>query len=93
MHQHHDHSDQSDKPASFWKTSRGIALIMLGLVVAFYLIREHWTHLGQTWPYLLLLLCPAMHLFMHGGHGHGGHGHGHKHPGPTVRPRNKANDG
>jgi len=23
-------------------------------------------------PYLILLACPLMHLFMHGGHGHGG---------------------
>jgi hypothetical protein len=27
-------------------------------------------------PYLLLLACPLMHVFMHGGHGgHGGHDH------------------
>lgn len=26
--------------------------------------------------YGLLLLCPLMHIFMHGSHGHGGHGHG-----------------
>ena len=70
MNQHQDHADQSDQPVSFWKSGGGVALIMLGLVVAFYFIREHWTHLGQTWPYLLLLLCPAMHLFMHGGHHH-----------------------
>lgn len=70
MNQHRDHSGQSDSQDSFWKSSRGIALVMLGLVVAFYLIREHWSHLGQRWPYLLLLLCPAIHLFMHRGHGH-----------------------
>lgn len=34
---------------------------------------------AQSWlpaytPYVLLLLCPLMHLFMHGGmHGHGSH--------------------
>jgi len=35
----------------------------------------------QTLPYLLLLACPLMHLFMH--HGHGGHQHGKA---PDDRP-------
>jgi hypothetical protein len=49
------------------------ALVMLGLIGGFYLLREHWGHVLGFWPYLLLLACPLMHLF----HGHGGHGHGH----------------
>lgn len=84
MAEYNHHSEQSGKPAPFWKSSGGVALIMVGLVVAFYLIREHWTHLGQTWPYLLLLLCPLMHLM------HGGHGHHHQHSEPTVRQRNRS---
>jgi hypothetical protein len=32
-------------------------------------VREHWGHLAGNWIYLILLLCPLMHLFMHGGHG------------------------
>lgn len=52
----------------------GIALIMLALVAGFYLLREHWAHVAGNWPYLLLLMCPLMHLF-----GHGGHSHGHSH--------------
>ncbi|MDO9286696.1 MAG: DUF2933 domain-containing protein [Aquabacterium sp.] len=43
---------------------------MTALIVAFYLLREHWGHVAGYWPYLLLLACPVMHLF----HGHGGHG-------------------
>lgn len=78
MVQHQKHSEESEKPTSFWKSSGGVALLMVGVVVVFYLIREHWTHLGQTWPYLLLLLCPLMHL-MHGGHG--GHSHSDRQPG------------
>lgn len=72
MNPNHTNFDQFDKATPFWKSGVGVALIMLALVVTFYLIREHWAHLGQRWPYLLLLLCPLMHLFMHGGHGHGG---------------------
>jgi hypothetical protein len=38
-------------------------------------------------PYLILLACPLMHLFMH--RGHGGHQHGHE-PGqaPAGLPAN-----
>ena len=46
-----------------------IALLMIVLIVAFYLLREHWGYVSGLWPYLLLLACPLMHLF----HGHGGH--------------------
>jgi hypothetical protein len=28
-------------------------------------------------PYLILLACPLMHLFMHHGHGHGHKSHRH----------------
>lgn len=48
-----------------------IAWAMIGVIVAFFLLREHWGHVAGYWPYLLLLACPVMHLF----HGHGGHGH------------------
>jgi hypothetical protein len=41
------------------------------LVAGFYLLTEHTAHVFGALPYLLLLSCPLMHLFMH--HGHGGH--------------------
>ena len=44
------------------------ALIAVAAIAAFALLREHWSHVAGYWPYLLLLLCPLMHLF----HGHGG---------------------
>lgn len=43
-------------------------------VAAVFLWTEHRAHLLGVLPFLLLLACPLMHLFMHGGHGHGGHG-------------------
>jgi hypothetical protein len=46
-----------------------VASEMLILIVAFYVVREHWNHVVGAWPYLLLLLCPLMHVFMHRGHG------------------------
>ena len=54
-----------------------IALIVFLVIAAFFLIAEHRAHLSgwfTYWPYLLLLACPLMHRFLHGGHGHGGHG-------------------
>lgn len=50
-----------------------IAWIVFAAIAAFYLLSEHRAHLLGTLPFLLLLACPLMHLFMHGGHGHGGH--------------------
>ncbi len=75
MHHHDMHAVPPGEPTSppFWKSPMAVAVIMLALIAAFYLLREHWSHVVGNWPYLLLLLCPLMHLFGHGGHG--GHGH------------------
>jgi hypothetical protein len=43
--------------------------------VGLYLLVTHTGHVLKALPYLLLLACPLMHLFMHRSHGeHGGHG-------------------
>lgn len=53
-------------------------------IIAFFLLTEHTAHVFGILPYLLLLACPLMHLFMHGRHGgHGdpsGHVPTHDHP-------------
>lgn len=61
----------------WWRTRGGVAAIGFGLVVAFFVLREHYEHALGMLPYLLLLACPLMHLLMP--HGHGGH-HGHGEP-------------
>lgn len=44
-------------------------------ISAFLLLVEHRVHVFGALPYLLLLACPLMHLFHHGGHrDQGGHG-------------------
>lgn len=57
---------------TFLRSRTGLALLVFLGIAAFFLITEHTAHLYGILPYALLLLCPLMHLFMHGGHG--GHG-------------------
>lgn len=53
-----------------WRSKTGIVLGMLLVIALFYLAREHYGHMLGLLPYLILLLCPLMHVF---GHRHGGH--------------------
>ncbi|MEQ8956219.1 MAG: DUF2933 domain-containing protein [Pseudomonadales bacterium] len=54
---------------SFWWTPKGLAALGLIAIAAYVLITEHGAHLAPWLPFLILLLCPLMHIFMHGGHG------------------------
>jgi hypothetical protein len=66
--------DESRGGAGFWTSKTGIALCVFVAIAALFLILEHRAHALQWLPYALLLACPLLHLFMHGGHGgHGGH--------------------
>jgi hypothetical protein len=47
---------------------RNLTLAVFGSAAAYFLLTEHYAHTVQALPWLLLLACPAMHLFMHGGH-------------------------
>ncbi|MBN8488586.1 MAG: DUF2933 domain-containing protein [Burkholderiales bacterium] len=69
-----DHSNSSPdaRPPSFWRSRSAIAFIVMGAVATWYLWAEHRAHLLGALPYLILLACPLMHVFMHRGH-HGGH--------------------
>lgn len=49
------------------------------LVAGFFLTTEHRAHLFGLWPFLLILACPLLHIFLH--RGHGGHGSDHDHDG------------
>ncbi len=100
MHQHSDrpprtvqangpHSQHDVDPGqpSFWRSKSGIVAIGFILIAAFLLVSEHRAHALGYLPFLLLLACPFLHMFMHGGHGsHGdqtGHGDGGR---PSDRP-------
>ena len=65
----HEHHPQSNGKSKFnW--------ILIGFlaIAAFFLFSEHRAHALGALPYLFLLACPLMHIFMHRGHG-GGHRH------------------
>lgn len=80
MHHDSQHETSTDsrkgKPVnwSFWIVFCGFTAF-----AALLLIGEHRNHLLGALPYLILLACPFLHLFMHRGHGHGNgdshHGH------------------
>jgi len=69
---------------SFWRSRYGIGWLVLAGIAAWFLRTEHRAHLFGALPWLVLLACPLMHVFMHRGH-HGHHGHGGT-PTPAERP-------
>jgi hypothetical protein len=67
------HAPQTGGIGGFLRSPTGLVAIAFLAVAAFYLVTEHTAHFFGLLPYGLLLLCPILHLFMHGGHGgHGG---------------------
>ena len=46
-----------------------IAFLLLIVVGGFFLWTEHSAHILGALPFLVLLLCPILHIFMHKGHG------------------------
>lgn len=67
MNQSHEHESNNES----WLFSRtGIATLVAVSVLGFLIYEGHGTHLLGLLPYLLILACPLMHIFMHGGHHH-----------------------
>ncbi len=61
-------------------------------IISYFLIMEHWAHILPFLPYLLLLLCPLMHIFMHGSHGHSHGGDQHHHEQPAQHKYDREED-
>ena len=71
----HAPSRHDSEPASFWRSRYAIGLLVMGAIAAYFLLSEHRAHFFGVLPFLLLLACPLMHVFMH--QGQGGHAGGH----------------
>lgn len=63
-----DHKQPPKKP--WWKTPFGMLCTAVFLIALFVLIQDHAAHIGNYWIWLILLVCPLMHIFMHGHHNH-----------------------
>lgn len=73
----HDHQHGPDS-GNKMKSKANWMVIGFFLLAGYFLFAEHRAHvfgwLSSYGIWLLLLACPLMHLFMHGGHGkQGGH--------------------
>lgn len=79
--------------SSTWSIYSRIVFIAFAVTALGLIAYEHRAHFLGVLPWLLILACPLMHLFMH--HGHGNHtGPDHvDHGAGTIQPRKEADNG
>jgi L-asparagine transporter-like permease len=64
MRASHGQDKAGPHPARYW-----LVLVVFLILVVVLLWKEHQAHLIGALPWVLILvLCPLMHVFMHGGH-------------------------
>lgn len=66
VHRHTRAAGNETRPRIKW------VFIAFAAIAAYFLIAEYRAHLSgylNYLPLLLLLACPLLHMFMHGGHG------------------------
>ena len=64
-----EHEHQTRGPDTLKSNAKWVLLGFLA-IAGFFLLTEHRAHVLGVLPFLLLLACPLMHIFMHRGHGH-----------------------
>ncbi len=64
--------DGGGKTAQLFSRRTWIAIAIIGVAGFVFLLQNHTSHIFTIVPYLILLLCPFMHIFMHRGHGEHG---------------------
>jgi hypothetical protein len=68
MEKEHEKSGSTPR----WGSSLySVCLLVVASVAAYILLTRHFAHTLDALPYLVLLACPLMHVFMHHGHHHG----------------------
>jgi hypothetical protein len=66
----------NEKTGRWLRNRSNLALVAFLGIGGYFLWAEHQAHVMAALPWVLILGCLVMHLFMHGGHGHGGSGRG-----------------
>lgn len=64
----HEPEPEFEPTRGFWTSRAGLVTIAFLLIAAFFLLSEHQAQALGILPFLLLLACPLLHIFMHGGH-------------------------
>jgi hypothetical protein len=70
MQHNHEHYHLPESHTRWWKSPTGIACLFFMVATGYFLFMEHRAHIVPYLPYLIILLCPLMHIFHHRGHGH-----------------------
>ena len=65
--------DEHSGKRGFFGSPANIVLVGFLAIGGYFLLTEHGAHIIPFLPWLLILACPLMHLFMH--HGHHGTDH------------------
>jgi hypothetical protein len=76
-------SDHHPRSSGWYRSRTGLALLAFLAIGVFFLVTDHRAHALSALPYLFVLLCPLLHLFLHGRHGGGRADHGAN---PGQRP-------
>jgi len=83
----YDHSQYDMQSKPFWGSRYSIGFLVMGAIALYFLLTEHRAHFFYAFPFLLLLACPLMHLFMHRGHGRShNQPHNHEKAAPKALP-------
>jgi hypothetical protein len=59
----------------WWRNRTNLALAVFVGIGGYFLFTEYRAHFIAVLPWVLVLGCLVMCLFMHGSHGHGSSGH------------------
>ena len=71
---HHDLHNTPPQGPNWSRVNQWLLWAGLAAATAWLVVR-HGAHLLEVAPFLIILVCPLMHVFGHGGHGgHGGQG-------------------
>lgn len=78
-----EHNDHEDESRAFFGSRASLVMLGFLAIAGYFLVTEHWAHVVPFLPWLFLLACPLMHIFMHGGHG--GRGTGNDRSDPALQ--------